>query len=183
MSIINTHHYRLSLVNASAWKSTKTPILLNHIATDPYNNEELTVIGFGVTSEYSFVQPTYLREVHVNKLPQFVCDLEYHGRIIDDVMFCAGKSTSVLSFCWLMSGTNGFLILLLFACCGSIASFAAGVLGGGKDSCQGDSGGPLIDSRGHQVGIVSWVSVLLVFSYIILRLCKLLTFPIWILVR
>ena len=112
MLIINTHHYRLSLVNASAWKSTKTPILLNHIATDPYNNEELTVIGFGVTSEYSFVQPTYLREVHVNKLPQFVCDLEYHGRIIDDVMFCAGTSTSVLSFCWLMSGTNGFLILL-----------------------------------------------------------------------
>jgi trypsin len=32
----------------------------------------------------------------------------------------------------------------------------AGVQGGGKDSCQGDSGGPIIDSRGAQVGVVSW---------------------------
>lgn len=32
----------------------------------------------------------------------------------------------------------------------------AGVAEGGKDSCQGDSGGPLIDSRGVQIGIVSW---------------------------
>jgi secreted trypsin-like serine protease len=32
----------------------------------------------------------------------------------------------------------------------------AGVPEGGKDSCQGDSGGPLVDSRGVQVGVVSW---------------------------
>ena len=33
----------------------------------------------------------------------------------------------------------------------------AGVPEGKKDSCQGDSGGPIVDSRGVQVGVVSWV--------------------------
>jgi trypsin len=37
----------------------------------------------------------------------------------------------------------------------------AGVTGGGKDSCQGDSGGPIFNADGEQVGVVSWVLVVL----------------------
>lgn len=37
-----------------------------------------------------------------------------------------------------------------------VSMICAAFMGGGKDSCAGDSGGPLLNSKGTQVGVVSW---------------------------
>jgi len=70
--------------------SSKTPVLINAEVGIPYDNEELTVMGFGALSEGDFYGSTILQEVTVNAVPHETCNAQYSGEIVEDVMLCAG---------------------------------------------------------------------------------------------
>jgi hypothetical protein len=78
-----------------AWPVTNknylTPITLNTDTSNPSNNEVLTVIGFGTTSENGWGSTT-LMEVNVNYIPQSICNDgdHYAGEIDATTMLCAG---------------------------------------------------------------------------------------------
>jgi trypsin len=61
----------------------------------PVDGTELTVMGFGTTSEGSSTGSTSLREVNITTVPHEICSSQYggSGSIIEDVMFCAGTPT------------------------------------------------------------------------------------------
>ena len=73
-------------------QSSLTPIRLNSNPNIPVNNELLTVIGFGVTTENG-TEPNYLRQVNVNAVSQQTCNADYGGGggIVQNIMLCAGK--------------------------------------------------------------------------------------------
>ena len=108
-------------------------VTLNKDSNTPSLSEEVTVMGWGVTSENGDLSDVLL-EVDVNVISNNECDAaegnidgyydSYNGQITNN-MLCARE------------------------------------VGGGEDACQGDSGGPLVvkdssASRDVQVGVVSW---------------------------
>ena len=108
-------------------------VKLNKDSNTPSLSEEVTVMGWGVTSENGDLSDVLL-EVDVNVISNNECDAAegnidgyydgYNGQITNN-MLCARE------------------------------------VGGGEDACQGDSGGPLVvkdgsASRDVQVGVVSW---------------------------
>jgi secreted trypsin-like serine protease len=66
-----------------------TPILVNAEVSNPIDDDVLTVIGFGATSEGGSGS-TQLQEVNVNYIDYGTCNSLYSGDIVDSVMFCAG---------------------------------------------------------------------------------------------
>ena len=66
-----------------------TPIAVNSFASNPANNDVLTVIGFGATSEGGYGS-SRLQEVNVNYIDYETCNNLYNGDIVDSVMLCAG---------------------------------------------------------------------------------------------
>jgi hypothetical protein len=68
-----------------------TPIAVNSVNSNPANNDVLTVIGFGATSEGGS-QSSRLKEVNVNYIDYETCNDLYDGDIVDSVMLCAGVS-------------------------------------------------------------------------------------------
>jgi hypothetical protein len=66
-----------------------TPIAVNSLRSNPANNDVLTVIGFGATSEGGYGS-SLLQEVNVNYIDYETCDDLYNGDIVDSVMLCAG---------------------------------------------------------------------------------------------
>ena len=65
------------------------PTLLNEDGSVPINGEELTVIGYGTTTEGGF-QPSTLQEVVINYIPTETCNVNYSGKINGATMLCAG---------------------------------------------------------------------------------------------
>jgi hypothetical protein len=66
-----------------------TPIAVNSLRSNPANNDVLTVIGFGTTSEGGNGS-SRLQEVNVNYIDYETCDDLYDGDIVDSIMLCAG---------------------------------------------------------------------------------------------
>jgi hypothetical protein len=66
-----------------------TPTAVNSLRSNPANNDVLTVIGFGTTSEGGNGS-SRLQEVSVNYIDYETCDGLYSGDIVDSVMLCAG---------------------------------------------------------------------------------------------
>jgi trypsin len=66
-----------------------TPIAVNSFQSNPANNDVLTVIGFGATSEGGNGS-SRLQEVNVNYIDYQTCNNLYNGEIVDSVMLCAG---------------------------------------------------------------------------------------------
>jgi trypsin len=66
-----------------------TPIAVNSVGSNPANNDVLTVIGFGATSEGGNGS-SRLKEVNVNYIDYETCNDLYGGDIVDSVMLCAG---------------------------------------------------------------------------------------------
>jgi trypsin len=66
-----------------------TPIAVNSFQSNPANNDVLTVIGFGTTSEGGYGS-SRLQEVNVNYIDYETCNDLYNGDIVDSVMLCAG---------------------------------------------------------------------------------------------
>jgi trypsin len=65
------------------------PIAVNDVPTTPADNDVLTVIGFGTTSEGGSTS-NRLQQVTVNYFDYEKCNQLYGGQIVDSVMFCAG---------------------------------------------------------------------------------------------
>jgi trypsin len=65
------------------------PIAVNSVNNNPANNDVLTVIGFGATSEGGYGS-SRLKEVNVNYIDYETCNNLYGGDIVDSVMLCAG---------------------------------------------------------------------------------------------
>ena len=70
---------------------------LNMDQSIPADGENVTVIGFGFTSEEGALADT-LQEVQVNVVDFETCN-EYFGRIVDDIMVCAGTGGSGRDSC------------------------------------------------------------------------------------
>jgi trypsin len=66
-----------------------TPIAVNSLRSNPADNDVLTVIGFGSTSEGGYGS-SRLQEVNLNSIDYETCDDLYGGDIVDSVMLCAG---------------------------------------------------------------------------------------------
>jgi trypsin len=66
-----------------------TPIAVNSLRSNPANDDVLTVIGFGATSEGGYGS-SRLQEVNVNYIDYETCNELYDGDIVDSVMLCAG---------------------------------------------------------------------------------------------
>jgi len=106
-------------------------VTLNHRHSVPSLNQEVTVMGWGVTDYDTGDMADALMHVKVNVISNSECDASSDGREnykdqITDSMLCARAQSGPL-----------------------------------RDSCQGDSGGPLIIKGGSasadvQVGVVSW---------------------------
>lgn len=67
-----------------------TPITLNNNINNPNGQDELTVIGFGSTSEGSLSGSYYLQKVNVNHVAYGTCNLNYIFQVDRETMFCAG---------------------------------------------------------------------------------------------
>ena len=65
------------------------PVLLNEEGSVPVNGEELTVIGYGTTTEGGF-QSSTLQQVVLNYIPTDACNVNYEGQINGATMLCAG---------------------------------------------------------------------------------------------
>jgi secreted trypsin-like serine protease len=116
----------------------------------PFDGEDLTVLGLGVTDQGDWFRPSFLRDVVVKAISIEECNSasSYNGNVENEVMFCAGKNHQIIP------KSNPFTNSYRFS-----RNPKPGVEGGGKDSCQGDSGGPIVKRVGNkhiQVGIVSW---------------------------
>ena len=115
--------------------SRKQPIALNDDNKVPEritgDNDELTVIGFGITvAGEADSESNILQVANVNYVDNDTCEQAKHHSIADDYS-------------------------------GLISSDMLCAREYGQDACQGDSGGPLILARGYAqrdllVGIVSW---------------------------
>ena len=99
---------------------------VNSDPQSPVQGENVTTIGFGVTSTgFNTEFPTVLQETTLAYVPNEDCEAIKgagkfgFGREISDVLLCA-------------LGEDG------------------------RDSCSGDSGGPLLDNQDHIIGVVSW---------------------------
>ena len=66
------------------------PAALNEDGSVPANGEELTVIGYGTTTEGASFQPSTLQEVVINSIPTDTCNVNYSGKINGATMLCAG---------------------------------------------------------------------------------------------
>jgi hypothetical protein len=71
-------------------QSTLPPVAINGLRSSPADNEVLTVIGFGTTSEGAMFGSFVLREVNVSAVPDAVCNQQYGGDVEDEIMFCGG---------------------------------------------------------------------------------------------
>lgn len=71
--------------------------MLNTEPSIPADGENVTVIGFGFTSEDGALADT-LQEVQVNVVDFGTCN-DYFGRIVDDIMLCAGAAGSGRDSC------------------------------------------------------------------------------------
>jgi trypsin len=87
----NSEAYDFMLVKLdnSVTNPNLTPIAVNSVGSNPANNDILTVIGFGATSEGGN-QANKLKKVNVNYIDSATCNNLYDGDIIDSVMLCAG---------------------------------------------------------------------------------------------
>jgi secreted trypsin-like serine protease len=65
------------------------PVELNDDMDSPLNNEALTVIGYGATSEGGS-GTNVLQEATVNYIPTSTCNVNYSGEINDATMMCGG---------------------------------------------------------------------------------------------
>jgi trypsin len=90
----NAYDFMLLKLKTSVTNPNLTPIAVNSLGSSPVDNEVLTVIGFGATSEDgSIFGSSQLQEVDVNYIDYSTCNNLYAGHhIIDSVMFCAGVS-------------------------------------------------------------------------------------------
>jgi len=103
--------------------SGKSPIRLTSDKDAPENNELLTVIGFGATSEGASSGTTVLREVDVNAVNHFMCNFRYGGNIDKDVMFCAGVDGGGKDSC---QGDSGGPIMTAEGVQVGVVSFGSG---------------------------------------------------------
>lgn len=68
--------------------STKEPVPLNANPSLPQENDDLLVMGLGVTS-VRVVASEFLREVVLKAVSHETCSEQYGGAIVEDVMLCA----------------------------------------------------------------------------------------------
>ena len=142
----NTYNWDFMVVQLSK-SSSKSTIRLNNDSSNPSGSENLKVIGLGVTSENSYNDPTYLREVTVANVPASTCAGKYDGEFFSTAtMMCAaspGKDS-----CYGKQQLGGF---------DSLSHHLVPHLPRRwTDTTIGDSGGPIFDGSGVQVGVVSW---------------------------
>lgn len=105
------------------------PVELNTDVAFPPDEEVVTSMGFGRTSEGGSV--TYLmKEVDLKMMNNDICASQYDG-----VLGVDGETPLVFQ---------------------EEVMMCAGVVGGGKSACNGDSGGPVVTADGKQVGVVSF---------------------------
>lgn len=69
-----------------------TPIALNGNPNDPSPNEQLTVIGFGYTSEFAQSEPYYLRKVNVPYVDTATCGYDLGESLNGALELCAGTT-------------------------------------------------------------------------------------------
>lgn len=85
-----TNEHDLMLVKLS--RPSKSPsVPINVERSLPADNELVTVIGFGVTSDGGF-QSYLLREVTINVVNFSTCNFDYSGSIFNDSMICAAAA-------------------------------------------------------------------------------------------
>jgi len=131
--------------------------------------ETLTVVGFGDTLRED---ARVLQEVDVNALSDQDCRDSYDaGWYVDECMFCAfapskdacnGTFMSVKNKAGLLHGDDCAVLSFRSRCPSVALTYLRSIIvGRSVISCRvfsliGDSGGPIVNSRGVQIGIVSW---------------------------
>jgi trypsin len=83
------HDYRLIQLAEPIELDTDIVLVLNEEKNVPFDGQDLTVIGMGVTE--GGVLSSTLKDVEVQAVSHEICDLQYgYGRVEEEVMFCAG---------------------------------------------------------------------------------------------
>lgn len=85
----NTVEYDYMIFKLTS-SSGKQPIAINRKKNQPEDSEQLTVIGFGLTSDGGDDTPEILQEVIVPTVSFDVCNGQYGRSLNEAVMFCAG---------------------------------------------------------------------------------------------
>jgi hypothetical protein len=125
--------------------STKQVVGLNEFASNPSNNEPLTVIGFGATSEGGSGSEI-LQEVTVPYVDHNTCNNLYGGQIQENNMLCAGLvNQGGKDSC---QGDSGGPIM------DSTGNYQVGVVSWGSGCAQPDS--PGVYSRVS--GAIDWIN-------------------------
>jgi trypsin len=75
------------------------PVSFNTDHNLPYDNDQLTVMGFGLLDEGDYYGSMVLQEVNVNAVPHVICNAQYNGEIVEDAMLCAGVPGSGKDSC------------------------------------------------------------------------------------
>ena len=88
----DNNRWDFMLIRLNSPVTTLAPVQINNNKDVPSDNEDLTVIGVGATSEGGGSSNTLL-EVVVKYVPTSECNLNsaYGGQVHDPSMFCAGK--------------------------------------------------------------------------------------------
>jgi len=94
------YDYMVMKLNEPVDTSLYPPIGLNRESNVPYDNEILTVIGFGTLSAGGST-PSQLKQVNVSYIPTEECNTYngYDGDVKDATMFCAGTNTGGKDSC------------------------------------------------------------------------------------
>ena len=128
-------------------------IAVNDQISIPFNNETLTVSGWGINEYYE--RSEVLQEVQVKAISSIDCQLMY-----DTLNSTYYNEDALLN---VTSDDDSLVNITAEDLLTTITDdmMCAGVLDSGKDACQGDSGGPLIVAgttpNNHVlVGVVSW---------------------------
>jgi trypsin len=82
----NSNDYMMFQIEPSSAK----PVEINFDSATPSNNEDLVVVGFGLTAVNANDLSKTQRKVTVQSVPQAQCFADYGGGIIEKTMLCAG---------------------------------------------------------------------------------------------